>query len=116
MAGFFPGASRPDTLPLRLAMRSVPLLSLLLLTHPLQAQTLPAGTRVEARLESHVRTATSNPGDPVIAVVAEPVRAGSRIVIPQGTHLNGRIETIAAGSSSNEGRVRLVFRDAQFPD
>ncbi len=33
-----------------------------------------------------------------------------------GSQLNGRVETIEAASQTSEGRVRLVFREIQFPD
>jgi hypothetical protein len=81
-----------------------------------QSGLVPAGTRVDARLESTVQTATSNSGDAIVAVVAEPIRAAGRIVVPEGSRLNGRVETIEAASRSSEGRVRLVFREIQFPD
>ena len=77
---------------------------------------VPAGTRVDARLESSVRTATSNTGDEIVAVVVEPLRAEGQIVVPQGSRLNGRVETIQPATTTNEGRVRLVFREIQFPD
>jgi hypothetical protein len=37
------------------------------------------------------------------------------IVIPRGTRLNGRIETLQAATRNNEGHVRLVFREVEFP-
>jgi hypothetical protein len=63
-----------------------------------------------------VQTATSNSGDAIVAVVAEPIRAAGRIMVPEGSRLNGRIETIEPASRTSEGRVRLVFREIQFPD
>jgi hypothetical protein len=75
-----------------------------------------AGTRVAARLESAVRTDRSNVGDPVTAIVAEPIRAAGRIVVPNGSRLIGRVETVEAGSDAGEGRVRLVFREIDLPD
>src|SRR5215813_669915 len=80
-----------------------------------QSGLVPAGTRVDARLESMVQTATSNSGEAIVAIVAEPVRAGGRIVVPEGSRLNGRVETIEPASRTREGRVRLVFREIQFP-
>src|SRR5437868_3285341 len=82
----------------------------------IQSIVIPAGTRVEARLESAVQTATSNSGDAVIAVLSEPIRAGGRIAVPEGTRLNGRIETIEPASRTAAGRVRLAFREIQFSD
>lgn len=81
-----------------------------------QPTVIPAGTRVEARLESAVKTATSNSGDAVVAVLSAPIRAAGKILVPEGSILNGRVETIQAGSRTNEGRVRLAFREIQLAD
>jgi len=81
-----------------------------------QVEAIRAGTRVDVRLESRVETATSSPGEPVSAVFSEPVSAADRIVLPRGTRLMGRIETIAPATPTTEGRVRLVFREIEFSD
>jgi hypothetical protein len=77
---------------------------------------IPAGTHVEARIESSVKTADSKVGDPIVAVVARPIRAAGKVVVPEGARLNGRIETIEPATVTSEGRVRLAFREIQFPD
>jgi hypothetical protein len=89
-------------------------LFLLLLMPP--GATVPAGTRVNARLQSIVHTRTSREGDAVTAVLTGPIRSAGQIVVPEGTYLNGRVETVQAATKSNEGRVRLVFRELEFPD
>jgi hypothetical protein len=81
-----------------------------------QPETVPAGTRVEARLETAVETATSDLGDGVQAVFTSPLRSSGKIAVPEGSRLHGRIETIQAATRSNEGHVRLVFREMQLPD
>jgi hypothetical protein len=81
-----------------------------------QSAAIPAGTRVEAKLESSVHTQTSKTGDPVMAALTHPISAKSEIVVPSGSRLNGRIETIQAASPTSGGRVRLVFREIEFPD
>ena len=70
---------------------------------------------MEARLESAVGTGTSSVGDRVVATVTKPVFAADGTVIPQGSRLYGRIETLQAATASNEGRVRLVFRELELP-
>jgi hypothetical protein len=97
-------------------MQALVVLIFSLLQQPGQSLLIPAGTRVDARLQSSVKTATSNPGDAVVAVLAQPLRASGKIVVPEGSRLNGRIETIEAANTTVEGRVRLVFREIQFPD
>jgi hypothetical protein len=81
-----------------------------------QTASIPAGTRVDARLESGVETASSNPGDPITAIVASPVRSGTGIILPKGSRLIGRVETIEPATFTSEGRVRLVFREIQLAD
>jgi hypothetical protein len=88
----------------------------LLLGSQVHSAVIPAGTRVEATLQSAVQTASSNTGDAIGAVLAVPIRAGANIIVPQGSRLNGRIETIEPATSQSEGRVRLVFREIQLPD
>lgn len=80
-----------------------------------QPETVPAGTRVEAKLESAVRTKTAEIGDDVVAILTRPIRVADRVVVPEGSRLNGRVETVQAATRTNEGRVRLVFRELQLP-
>jgi len=94
-------------------MDIIPFLFVLLVP---QGSVIPAGTRVDARLESAVRTETASPGDGVAAVLTKPVFAGSVKVIPEGSRLLGRVETLQAATSSSEGRVRLVFREVELPE
>ena len=81
-----------------------------------QSETVPAGMRVEAKLQTIVKTETSEIGDEVVALISRPLRMAGRVVIPEGSRLNGRIETVQAATRTNEGRVRLLFREIEFPD
>ena len=81
-----------------------------------QSTPVPAGTHVEAKLESSIKTDTSKAGDSVVAVLSEPIRAASKTVVPKGSRLNGRVETIESATGSGEGRVRLVFREIELAD
>ena len=92
-------------------MHLVPFLLILLAS---QRSQIPAGTPVEARLESVVRTRTSSVGDRVVAVVVKPVFAADGTVISQGSRLFGRVETLQIATTSSEGRVRLVFREIEL--
>lgn len=97
-------------------MRMLPVLLFMLMCQPVHAALIPAGTQVDARLETLVETATSNTGDAVLAVVVESIRADGKTIVPAGARLNGRIETIEPATETNEGRVRLAFREIEFPD
>ena len=92
----------------------LPLVLLLLTGEPVP--TVPAGTHLDAKLQSNVNTGTSKTGESIVAVVTSPLRESSTVVVPRGSRLNGRVETIQPATHKDEGRVRLVFRDIQFPD
>ena len=97
-------------------MQAIAALLFFVSSQSVQTPVIPAGTRVDARLESLVQTANSNVGDAIVAIVVEPIRGAGHIIVPQGSRLNGRVETIQPATSSNEGRVRLVFREIQLSD
>src|SRR5690242_10673052 len=78
--------------------------------------TVPAGTQLRAKLQSEVKTGRTKTGETVAAVVTVPLRASKTVIVPKGSLLSGRVETIQAATPTEEGRVRLVFRDLQFPD
>src|SRR5437016_12688947 len=80
-----------------------------------QSATVPAGTSLRAKLETPVRTARSEVGDGVVAVLTRPVRATDKIIVPSGTRLQGRVETIQPATPANAGRVRRALRDSLFP-
>ena len=101
---------------LRQPFQPIAALVFLLSNQSIQMPVIPAGTRVDARLESSIQTASSNVGDEIVAVLLEPIRGAGQIIVPQGSRLNGRVETIQPATSSNEGRVRLVFREIQLSD
>jgi hypothetical protein len=81
-----------------------------------QGSVIPAGTHVDARLEAAVKTQSSSVGDSVVAVLTKPVLAANTQVIPAGSRLHGRVETLQPATVTNAGRVRLVFREIQLPD
>src|SRR3954471_2473637 len=94
----------------------MPVLPSLLICLLLQAVPLPAGTAMDARLESAINTATSMIGDEVVAVMTHSVGGTNQVIIPKGALLTGRVETIQPATEDNEGRVRIVFREIRLPD
>jgi hypothetical protein len=81
-----------------------------------QLASVPAGTPVRATLESSVQTRTSKMGDAVFATLKDPLRVDTKVIVPKGSRLHGRVETIQAATNANEGRVRLVFREIELAD
>jgi hypothetical protein len=81
----------------------------------LQVQpSVPAGTAITATLERSVDTASAREGDEVVAVVARNVVHAGTVVVPEGSLLRGRIETVQPARREMEGRVRLLFREIEF--
>jgi hypothetical protein len=52
------------------------------------------GTQVHLTLLNGISTGYAREGDPIVAVVAEPVYLGSQLLIPAGTRVNGVIGTV----------------------
>lgn len=92
---------------------------------PLGAQ-IPAGTRLEIQLAA--RTRISSAGQPLTAVLGEPVYAGNRIALPAGTPVAGVITTVHGprwwkrvwdgfgGDFSPTPSVHARFDRLQLPD
>jgi LssY C-terminus len=69
--------------------------AILLLSLPLSAQDLPAGTNLEARLSIATGSRISHPGDRIEATVIAPASVGARILVPDGSVLSGVIENVS---------------------
>jgi LssY-like putative type I secretion system component LssY len=67
---------------------------ILLLSVPLSAQDLPAGTILEARLSMATGSRISHSGDRIEATIIAPASVGSHILIPDGSVLSGVIENV----------------------
>ncbi len=61
---------------------------------PVRTVALPAGMRVEMRLETPILEGASAVGDTVSALLAQPVRKGKEVLLPKGARLSGRITRI----------------------
>lgn len=73
---------------------------------------------VHALLKAEVTSATAKPGDPVQALVVEPVYDREReLVVPQGSTLVGHV-TVAksARSLGRNGKLRFTFQQIRFPE
>jgi hypothetical protein len=90
---------------------------------PVPAETpKPAGSpetwSVHALLTAGLSSATAKPGDPVRALVIEPVLdKDGQLVVPQGSILVGHVTTAkAARTLSRNGSLRFIFQQVQFPE
>jgi len=69
---------------------------------------IPEGTAMRLRLETAASSATSRPGDVVVARLAEDVQVGNRVVLPAETEFRGRV-TAAVSSGRVKGQARLAI-------
>ena len=84
----------------------------------------PAATRkpetwaVHALLTRDLTSATARPGDPVQALVVEPVYdKDKQLVVPQGSTLVGKVSSAkAARSFGRNGKLRFTFQQVRFPE
>ncbi len=76
---------------------------------------LPPDASVKARLVTALDSDTAKQGDPVTAVVTQPVfDAKQQLVLPEGTELEGTVQrTKASRSFGRNGTLRFTFRNVQ---
>jgi len=70
-------------------------------------QAIPAGTRIEVRLEQALGTAASEPGDEWTAVVVSDVTDGNDVLLERGAVVRG--EVTQAGPVEVEGETRQML-------
>ncbi len=77
----------------------------------------PANSVVHVRLITPLDSKTAALGDPVEAVVSQPLFSGDRkLIVPEGTHLIGKI-TVAQSARffHRGGRLRFNFQELELP-
>ena len=77
----------------------------------------PNGSVIQARLVTPLSSATSHPGDAVEAVLTRPLFDGNRLVLPQGSRIEGTVlQAQPAHHPGRNGQLRIVFRELSLPD
>lgn len=77
---------------------------------------IPAGTKLPVALKNTISTKGNRPGDPVYAQTTFPVVINDRIVIPAGTYVQGRINSIKpAGRIKGRAEVLMHFTTLIYP-
>jgi hypothetical protein len=70
----------------------------------------PEGSVVHARLVTPLTSATAEPGDPVEAVLWQPLFDGDRLIYPAGSRLTGTVlQARPAHKPHQNGQLRFVF-------
>jgi hypothetical protein len=78
----------------------------------------PETWAVHALLTRDLTSATARTGDPVQALVVEPVYdKDKQLVVPQGSTLLGKVSSAkAARSFGRNGKLRFTFQEVRFPE
>src|SRR5579884_3858650 len=91
---------------------------LILVSFPLCAQDLPAGTALEVRLSTPVGSSISHPGDQIEGTEIAPVSVSGHILVPQGSRLIGAVQSVKRfgfGLKQVTAAVSYRFHTLQLP-
>ena len=79
--------------------------------------TIPAGTRIPIALKNTISTKANHEGDPIYAQSTFPVVINEKIVIPEGTYVQGKISSIKpAGHIKGRAEVLVHFTSLIYPN
>lgn len=79
---------------------------------PLQAETIPPGTRLEVRLEQPISSYSTHKGTKVVGVLISPVNESGRILLPLGTTIEGSVvdvRKVGVGVVHETAQIHLLF-------
>jgi hypothetical protein len=93
-------------------------------TEPVRAETLsaignppPSGSVVHAQLLTPLNSATAKKGEPVEAVITQPLVVSDKLFLPQGSHIKGTVLQVRPARRLNRnGQLRIVFHQVVPPD
>jgi hypothetical protein len=93
-------------------------------TEPLRVETLtaignppPSGSVVHALLVTPLNSATAKKGEPVEAVISQPLVVSNQLFLPQGSHIKGSVLQVRPARRLNRnGQLRIVFHQVVPPD
>ncbi len=78
--------------------------------------TIEAETRARIVLQSQISSKLNEPGDPISAVLDEPVYVNGELVMPRGTEFQGRITAATpAGRGQKNGQISIIFEQIRMP-
>jgi hypothetical protein len=77
----------------------------------------PSGSVVHALLVTPLDSATAKKGEPVEAVINQPLVVSNQLFLPQGSHIKGSVlEVRPARRLNRNGQLRVVFHQVVPPD
>jgi hypothetical protein len=103
---------------IRTCLLSIGLLVCALLPSFLRAQEVPAGSILEARLQTPVSSYNAKRGDKLTAVLIVPVQLDGRMLLPSRVQVYGnvvRAKRVGVGLVRERARLQLQFNSLQLP-
>ena len=77
----------------------------------------PTGSVVRARLETELSSATAKKGDPVEALITEPLVVSDHLILPEGSVIKGSVVQVArARRLGRNGQLRILFHQVAPPN
>ena len=77
--------------------------------------TIEAETRARIVLQTQISSKLNEAGDPISAVLDEPVYVNSDLVMPRGTEFIGRItQATPAGRGQKNGQISIIFEQVRM--
>lgn len=77
----------------------------------------PTGSIVHARLVTPLSSATSKKGEPVEAVITEPLLASDHLILPEGSLIRGTVmQAQPARKLARNGQLRILFHEVAPPN
>ncbi len=78
--------------------------------------TVEPETKVRLVLQSRLSSKLNEPGDPVVAVLDEPVYVDNQLVLARGTEFHGRVTEVAAARRGMKGgAIAIIFERIAMP-
>jgi hypothetical protein len=77
----------------------------------------PTGSVVHARLETALSSATAKKGDPVEALITQPLVVSDHLILPEGSVIKGSVVQVArARRLGRNGQLRILFHQVAPPN
>ncbi|HEY2117357.1 MAG TPA: hypothetical protein VGJ51_19810 [Candidatus Angelobacter sp.] len=78
---------------------------------------IPQGSLIHALLVTPLDSATTKKGAKVVAVLSQPLFNGARLILPEGSRLEGTVLQVRpAARLHHNGQLRIAFREIVPPD
>lgn len=76
---------------------------------------LPAGTKIQLRMDAEISSRVASVNDTFLAYVTKPVKRRDVVVVPEEAVVEGRVTKVTPASAGSEGgKIEVVFESLKF--